>query len=432
MLIKSTVALVALTVAVPVWAQDLSCGDLTAKLNPERPLSSQSVVITVDQAIASALKNDLRHEAAQASVSAARSEKQIASLRPPDQFNFQTEDFPGTGPLDNTNSLEVTASYARVWERGGKRDARKRLAASGVDIAEAAVTISDNQIAHDVRRLYNAALIATARQTVACMEIKHVSEIKSAIETRVQRSSEPVLAATRASTELLTAQSDFRLYGDQEASYLEQLSRLIGQNQAIKLDQTVLQRTPDVRSIDPTFSSLPELQMLDAQQREAQAKVKLEQAGRKADITWNVGVRSFGVTDDIGLVTGFSIPLGAGSRSNAKTAKARAEALAIEAEKRALIQQTERQATILRQSSLRSIDMLKTLNEQLIPQGDEALQLAEEGYRRGALPFRDVLDAHESLIALHKLRIDHFEIFLNNDADLQRLRGHVNKTETQP
>ena len=432
MLMKSTVALVALTVAVPAWAQNATCPPMTAEPLLVEAASDRLLPMSADEAVAFALENDLRREAARAAIAAARTERRIASFRPPDELSFQTEDFPRSGPVDDIGTLEVTASFARVWERGGKREAREAVAARGINIAEADAAISDSQIAYEVRRLYAAVLIAKSRQVVACMEIGHINEIKGAIDERVRRSADPLLAATRVSTELLAAEAELQGYRAQETAFLEQLAALTGQDAGFGVDESALTQRPDIRAIDLSFSSYPDLLALDARQREARARVALEQANRQADITWNVGIRNFGVSDDFGLVTGVSIPLGTGARSNAQVARARAEQMAIEAEKRALVQQLVRETTALRQSSMRAVTMLETLDTQLIPEAAEALDLAEQGYARGALAFRDILDAHEVLIALHRQRADHLETFLMNDATLQRLSGDVAAMEIQP
>ena len=432
MLMKSTVALVALTVAVPAWAQNATCPPMTVEPLSVEATRGRLLPMSADDAVAFALENDLRLEAARAAIAAARTESRIASFRPPDRLNFQTEDFSRSGPFGDVDALEITGTYTRVWERGGKREAREALAARGIDIAEADAVISDNQIAYEVRRIYAAALIARSWQAVACMEIGHINEVKGAIDERVRRSADPLLAATRVSTRLLAAEAELQRYQAQETALLEQLAALTAQEAGFAIDESALAQRPDIRAIDLSFSSYPDLLALDARQREARARIALEQANRQVDVTWNVGVRNFGVSGDFGLLTGVSIPLGTGARSNAQVARARAEEMAILAEKRALVQQLVREATALRQSSMRAVAMLETLDTWLIPEAAEALNLAEQGYARGALAFRDILDAHEVLISLHRQRADHLETFFVNDAALQRLSGDVAAMEIQP
>ena len=423
MLKKSTVALAALTAAIPVWAQDASCPDEMVSPYYIEAGPDPSHSVSVEQAIALALENDFRREAAQAAMATARTKQRIASFRPPDQINIQTEDFPRSDRADDIDTLEATLSYARVWERGDKREARETVAARGVDIARADAVISDHQIAYDVRRMYAAALVASARQAVVCMQIEHIEEISGAVDERVRRSADPVLASVRVSTELIAAQTELQQYQAVEAAWLEQLSILTGQEEGFTLDPSMLELRPYASAMDRNFVTSPDLLALNARQREADARIQLAQANRKTDVTWTIGVRNYGASDDFGLVTGVSIPIGQGVRGNANAARARAEERAINAKQRALLQQVQRESAALHQSSAQALTMLEALDSQLIPEATEALELAEQGYASGALPFRDILDAHELLIGLQKQRLNHLETFLMNDAALQRLGG---------
>lgn len=431
MLIKSTVALAALTAAIPVWAQDASCPDEMVSPYYIEAGPDPSHSVSVEQAIALALENDFRREAAQAAMATARARQRTASFRPPDQVSIQTEDFPRSDQADDIDTLEATLSYARVWERGEKRKARETVAARGIDIARADAVISDHQIAYDVRRMYAAALMASARQVVVCMEIEHIDEIKAAIDERVHRSADPALASVRVSTELIAAQAELQQHQALEAAWVEQLSILTGQDEGFALDPSMLELKPQAGAMDQSLLSSPDLLALDARQQEADARIHLAQANRKADVTWTVGIRNYGASADFGLVTGVSIPIGQGVRGDAKTATARAEERAIEAERRVLLQQIQRESTALHQSSTQALAMLEALDEELIPEATAALKLAEQGYARGALPFRDILDAHELLIGLHKQRVDQLETLLMNDAALQRLGGDTFLMEKQ-
>ena len=430
MLMKYAAAVLTLSVASPAWGQVVTCPTGPAEEAVGEASPNHTTYISVEQAVALALQNDLRRDVAGALVETARTEGQIASLRPNDILSIESEDFPRSNQIDDLDSLQITARYSRTWERGHKREAREALAARGVDVALAGIAISDNQIAYDVRRLYASALIASARQMTQCIEIQYITEIQNVTVKRVERSVEPQLAASRISTELIRAQTDLERYRQEEVTLTNLLRDMTGQS--VTLDKAVLNEKPDVRVVDLSFDRLPDLLALEAQQKQARARILVEDAKRKADVTWGVGVRTFGTIDEVGVVTGFSIPLGTNARSKATSAKARADERAIEIEKRALRQQLTREASALRQASIQAVSALNALDTMLIPEASKALQLAEEGYTRGALPFRDILDAHEILIGLHKQRIDHLETFLINDAALQRLSGDVAQMETQP
>lgn len=421
----STAALVALAVALPAIGQESACADRV----PNSTERGMAAATSVETAIQLALLNDLRRDTAQARIAAARTEIGIATLRPEDQIGFQAEEFPRSDQLDTLDSLEVTASFSRTWERGGKRAAREALASRRVNVSEAMAVETDAEIEFEVRRLYAAILVANARAAAECQQIAYLSELQTITNERVRRSIDPEIAAARIATGLELARADGARFDAQSQSYTNQLADYI-QKPDIIIDHTALRDVHNIRAIDLGFSALPTLMTLDERQREARAKIVLEETEQIADITWNVGVRSYGFADEIGIVSGLTIPIGTGARSNAKAARARAEETALEVQKRALLQQVVRDANAIHQSSKRASRALQNLDATLIPQAEHALELAQTGYQRGALPFRDILDAHDLLIALQKQRVDHIETLLINDASLARLSGNTSLSET--
>ena len=420
----STAALVALTVVLPAFGQDSACADrVPNSIEPDVVAAT-----SVETAIQLALQNDLRRDTAQARIAAARTETNIAILRPEDQIGLQAEDFPRSDQLDTLDSLEVTASFSRTWERGGKQAAREALASRRVNVSEAMAVETEAEIEFEVRRLYAAILVANARAAAECQQIASLSALKTITNERVRRSIDPEIAAARIATELERARADKARFDAQSESFTNQLADYT-QVPSISIDHTALGAVHNIRAIDLSFSALPMLKTLDQRQREARAKIALEETEKIADITWNVGVRSYGFADEIGIVSGLTIPLGTGARSNAKAARARAEETALEVQKRAVLQQVVRDANAIHQSSRRASSALQNLDANLIPQAAHALELAQTGYQRGALAFRDILDAHDLLIALRKQRVDHIETLLMNDASLARLSGNTSLSE---
>ena len=430
MYIKPLAALFTLCAAIPAWAEEEHCSPSSANHASQQPLQSSEPTLSLKHAISLAFNHDLRRRVALDNVASARTQNGVASLRPADRVSLQTENFPGIGRGGNIDSLDITGSYSRVWERGGKRYARENLAARGVDVAQAYASRTDREIEYEVRRLYASLLSNAAHRQVICLEIDHITEIKSIIDTRVGRSTDPALAGKRALTELLTAQFELEQLLIEETTQYTQLAQLTGFDGSFSIEIGAVNQLPTVRTVETNFTQLPDFKVLEAKQREAQARTALERAKQTPDITWNVGVRNFGLSDDIGVVTGVSIPLGTKARSNARIAQSSAKERVITSQQQALLQQLERRAGVLLQSSLQEVSLLTRLDQDLIPEATRALELAEDGYSRGALAFRDILDAHEVLIGLHKQRAHHLENYFMNDVELTRLSSSVAQMET--
>ena len=413
---------VLVSMASAVMADESICSALLSDNTPSKEQKKQIPLVTLGNAIGNAFQNDLRRRRAYSEIEAERLNKAIASFGPPDQMEIETENFPGSGIADDIDRLEVTGSYARIWERGGKRQARENLAASGITLAEATAIKTEYQIAYEVRKTYIETLMASARKELACNQMKRLTSLKSVIEKRVKQSVDPLVAEVRFATELLSAQSRFHQLEIEEDSFKERLSSFIGiTKDDFILDKRLLDEPVVIRPVDPSFSSTPYVVELEARQRKARARMEVERSNRVTDITWRIGVRSYGFSNDLGLVTGISIPLGMGARGDAGLARARAQESVIFTEKRAFLQQMRREVIAL-QRSIRSAGItLEALEGSLIPTAEQALELAEQGYLEGALSFRDVLDSYEALIALRREKLDQLEAYLLNDAALWRL-----------
>ena len=69
------------------------------------------------------------------------------------------------------------------------------------------------------------------------------------------------------------------------------------------------------------------------------------------------------------------------------------------------------------QASIRDID------DVLLPEAIRALDLAQEGYDRGAFSYLEVIDAQRTLAELREQRLGHVETFILNEAALSRVTG---------
>ena len=148
-------------------------------------------LVTLNDAITRSLDYDLRSESAESAVAAARTERSIASLRPTDTVTVEIEDFPGTGLASNIDSLQVTGRFSRVWERGGKREARQALADAGVIVARTDLALADYEVRREINVLYAEAVFSQQRLSLACEQIEIVTALERAIERRVRAARDP-------------------------------------------------------------------------------------------------------------------------------------------------------------------------------------------------------------------------------------------------
>ncbi|MCH8859297.1 MAG: TolC family protein, partial [Proteobacteria bacterium] len=166
-----------------------------------------------------------------------------------------------------------------------------------------------------------------------------------------------------------------------------------------------------------------DLALLQAQERTAAARVALEQARGVQDPTWYAGIRRFEQADAFALVAGLKLSLPIYDDNSGNIARARAERQAADHDLAAL--RVTRQREILRLVAYIAASRVEAhrLAAEIIPQSQRALDLAQEGFGRGAFDYIDVLGAERALADARSRQVDVLKDYHLNMARLNRLTG---------
>jgi cobalt-zinc-cadmium efflux system outer membrane protein len=391
-------------------------------------------VVSLSQATQRATMADLRPELATAEVRAARTERAIAALRPADTVSLEIEDFPGTGIASNIDSLQVTGSFSRVWERGGKREARETVANTAVDVAQTRFAAVEYAIREEVEILYAEAALAERRVALACDRVALSSDLETAVKKRVDAARDPLLAGARASSDRLQAEADARRNSVQARNLRAALGAYWQAKGDFQIDPNFLNERLEPREVDFSELYAPELDRLEAQRVRSSAQIELERSQAIPDVTWSVGVRKFGIEDDLAVIGGASIPLGSANRSKVSVTRARADQRRIDIERGVLRQQLLRRAVGHQRSAAGALDGIEEIDTILLPSATEAVDLARDGYVRGAFSYLDIVDAQRTVAILREDRLTLLRTYILNEAALARLTPPVDlpvtRTET--
>lgn len=379
--------------------------------------------LSLEQAILQAIESDLRPDAARAAVATARSERAIASLRPSDTVSLEFENFPGIGLAAEIDSLEVTGTFNRVWERGGKREARTSLAERGVEIAEAGVVISKADIAYEIQALYVELALTQARASLAAERLATAREAETLIKKRVEAARDPLLAGSRAAADAMVAEGELARLTQDAERLRTALADFWGGAADFGVDLCGLSPGGGHNEHTLDVASSPELARIEAERRQAQAALRLAQAERVPDVTWSAGVRKFGTDESVGILGGVSVPLGAPKRAAPYEQKAGAQARQLEAEADALRQSLLRESAQLERTALGATDALGQLETGPLPEAERAVALANDGYARGAFSYLDVLDAQRLLFDLREQRLNLLRTYHLAEAALARIQA---------
>ena len=391
--------------------------------------------ITLEQAIETALRLNPTLAAFAYGVSAAQARLDQASLYPNPEFDFEAENFGGSGELGGFSLAETTFAFSQPILLGGKIAGRKGVAGSDHALATrdleavrldvvAQTTIAFNNVIvnqENVRLTEELFVVAesfadTVRARVEAGKVSPVEGIRA--KTEAARTRVEVAKATR---ELSAARVRLAsTWGSSNPRFTRAIGQLPRSNPPPPVDvlKTRLEQTPEI------------VRLADEVRRQEQV-VKLEESLGVPDLTLTVGPRHFRETGGWAWVGGLSLELpvfdrnqGARRAAEFELERTRRE---IEAERTALesrlVQVLERLRAVSEEARL--------YEEEIIPASAEAFDAMLLGFREGKFGFLEVLDAQRTLFEARLLLLDSQQRYATARAQLDRLIGQTTSPEAK-
>ena len=319
-------------------------------------------------------------------------EARSAALSPALEVQADVENVLGSGALQGSRSAELTLSLAGVLERGGKREARRALAAARIDAlgVQRAATQLD-LLAETTRRYLDLAALQAQRPLLE-EDLAQRQRIARAARHRFAAGAAPEASALAAEAGIAQAEGRLAALAAEQAAAWRRLSLLWG----APVDGAVPEVTPVPESPPalPTLEELtariaesPELLAFADEARIREARLRLAETEASPDARWSIGARRLQDGRDVGLVAGFSLPLGTRRRAEPAIAAARAdqEALAMSRESAALqLEAVAVDAWSQIETGALQVDRLRT---DVLPRLQRAAAQSERAYRAGALSY---------------------------------------------
>lgn len=372
------------------------------------PAAALAEPITLAAALDQANATSPRIAVSEAQVRAAEALARQAGLRPNPEASIEVENFAGTGPYSGFSGSEVTLGFSQQVERGGKRGARRALAATQRDLALLELTQTRAALALDVRTAFAELRAAEDRAVLARENAARAEQFVQTATVLVDAGRDPPLRQLRAEALLAEANAESARSFGQLLTARRMLQLLTGSD-----DNELTAATLD-DVVSPTVA-VDQLATLDVQIAEASvaaARARVDQARADAvpDLTASGGVRQFSDGRDAGFIVGLSMPIPIHNRNRDGIEAAQAEALAAESE--LLIARIDANRSIYEASiALQAADArLAVLAGPSLQQADEALRLATIGYSAGRFTLVELLDAQSALtsarLSLIEARLD--------------------------
>ena len=350
--------------------------------------------VALSDALARGQEVSPRVAEARAELKAAEGRAIQAGVRPNPEISVEVENFSGTGPYRSFRSTETTVSVTQPFELGGKRSARKNVAAAERDYAQLALRRTEADLAYDIVVAHAELRSAEDRADLARKILARASEFARIAETLVDVGRDPPLTKLRADALFAEAKAENLQATSELLTARQRLALLIGSDDG-ELSASI-QDVPIPPVLPANAQSLDE-RLAAAKREAASARVRLAQAEGVPDITASGGVRSFRESKDTALLVRVSIPLPVFNRNHGNIYAAVAEGDAAEAQlaqARLDTRYSRREAELLLAAAN---DRLIALSGAGLFQANEAARVAEIGYQQGKFTLIELIDAQEAL-----------------------------------
>ena len=386
-------------------------------------LAQEVAPLTLQAAIERAVEADPGLRAARAGVDAARGGLRQARVRPNPELSAEVENFNGRGDLRGMTGAESTFSLSQELELAGQRSARIRLADRELHGAELDQVLRGLDLVRDVQGAYYDALAAAELVTIAEERLRTAEELNASVARRVAAARDPVMAGARAEAGVAEARIALTRARAEAATTRARLATYFGGEDGFTLIAAdfALPRAQDHEHAALTDAS-PDVARLAAERDRQGASVRVERSLAWQNPTLSFGYRRFEDLDGDGaLVAGVSVPLGVFNRNQGSVARARAEERRAELELEAGRRTLMREYAAVERAIAADAAAVQSTEDDVIPQAERALSLAQDGYNRGAFSYLDVLDAQRSLSDARQARVEALRSFHANEATLDRL-----------
>jgi outer membrane protein, heavy metal efflux system len=355
-----------------------------------------------------------------------KAEADKAELRPGFRLNADLENVLGTGNASGLSGAEFTLSLASMLERGGKREARRALAASRIDALGIQRSAKEMDLLAEVARRYLDVFAAQESQKIIAMDLAQRERTVSAAAKRVQAGASH--ESVRLTAEAMRARARLEQSGTKAAheTAWRRLAILWGETQPKKIarvngDVYALPTVAEFSALRDVLKNTPELKRFADETRIRESRLQLARSTQATDVDWQVGLRRRQDESDWGFVAGLSIPLGNARRAEPDIRFAQAELDALSAESASANLSLEATLAEAHGRFNAANVVVAQIRNDFLPRLVKAEKSAENAYRAGALSYLEwallqsettnarkqqlamALEAHRALIEIQRL-----------------------------
>jgi cobalt-zinc-cadmium efflux system outer membrane protein len=372
-----------------LWLSAFGAAYADAESDPSA--ASASITLSIDEAVARAIAAAPILAAGSEAIKAAEGGLRQAGARPNPALILEAEDFAGSGDFSGFGGGQYTYSVGQQIERGGKRRARRAVAAADRDIAIFSAARTELDVAFSARAAFIEAAAAELAFDLSEARKANLEQTLTVVARRVEAARDPASALNSAAAAKAEGEAALARAARGRRQALDELALLTGLAPSSVVVTAPWFQTPPTPAAEPQgeFRSA-DIAILALIEERAAAAADLQRANSKQDPTVSLGLRNLQASRDTAVVASVSMPLSIFNRNKGAIARA-------EAERRQAAFEREAGALALSRDIVRARGELDAasaeaaaLARNVLPEAARALASARAGFQRGAFSYLDV------------------------------------------
>ncbi len=404
------------------WAEGKAQGN-GAGSEAEEPIG----IITLKEAILAALLGNPELQSFSMEVRAREARIIQAGLLPNPGFELGINNVIGSGNIPQSEESQAIFSLAQLFQLGGKRAKRVRIAGVDRDLAKWDYDSKRLDVLSEVNKAYVDTLAKQERVTLA-EELVHLAEQSfDVVRSRVQAGKVSPIDETKAAAalslvriEVLRARRELeaarKILAATWGSRTPAFARVEGR---LKLGAEI----PQFEQLTQHLDQNPDIARWDSEMDQRRASLTLEEANRIPDIILSAGITKFNASGENGLIFGLSVPIPVFNRNQGAIAEAKNRILKAEKERQAIFLRAQTGAAEAYQRLASAFEEARTLQDQVLPPLQQAFDAIREGYFYGKFGFLDLLDSQRTLFESRVRYLESLSSYEKAVADVERLTG---------
>ncbi|MFM9864885.1 MAG: TolC family protein [Micropepsaceae bacterium] len=382
-----------------------------------------SRAVTLDEAVARAVAASPSLQARGELAAGAEAQVRQSGVRPNPTIDAQLENFAGSGRFSDLDESELTLGLTQRIERAGKREGRTAVAEAERDAATHERERTRLNVVFDARKAFIDVVTAETALSNADARLKAAREVEAMAARRVNSARDPITVKLRAEIQTSEARAA-RAQAEHDLHNAKRTLTLLWgeQDRDVKVDATSL-KLPVSDPKGPKAAASPDIAVREIEARRAAAKVELEEANSRSDVSLGFGVRRFENGGDLAGVLTFSMPLAVFDGNEGAIARAKAERRAAELDIADATLRYETALVVLEEEAVRSRTELDALRQEMLPRAKSVLAAARRGYGLGAFSYQEIAEAQRILAELSAREVAAFRTLHTAYASLERLSG---------